>query len=99
MPAEYKDVPTARPTENPEIGYIFDEMRYLVEPTETNSQGRKGLLAACALTASFLVRAAATPVMSPPPVSEAQLAEVLVVGKQPGRILLTGIPWCGARQI
>jgi TraB/PrgY/gumN family len=44
----------------------------------------KGVLAAYALTASFLVGAAATPVVTPPPVSEAQLAEVLVVGKQPG---------------
>jgi hypothetical protein len=43
-----------------------------------------GVLAACALTASFLAGAAATPVTTQPPVSEAQLAEVLVVGKQPG---------------
>jgi hypothetical protein len=44
----------------------------------------KGVLAACALTASFFAGAAATPVMTPPPVADAQLAEVLVVGKQPG---------------
>ena len=43
----------------------------------------KGVLAACALTASSLAGAAAAPVMTLP-VSDAQLAEVLVVGKQPG---------------
>jgi TraB/PrgY/gumN family len=44
----------------------------------------KILLAACALTASSLARAAAAPAMTQPSVSDAQLAEVLVVGKQPG---------------
>lgn len=44
----------------------------------------KGVLAAWALTASSLAGVAAAPFMTQPPVSEAQLAEVLVVGKQPG---------------
>jgi TraB/PrgY/gumN family len=39
---------------------------------------------ACALTASCVAGAETTPVMTQPPASEAQLAEVLVVGKQPG---------------
>jgi hypothetical protein len=42
----------------------------------------KRLLSACALTASSL--AGAAPIMTQPPVSDAQLAEVLVVGKRPG---------------
>jgi hypothetical protein len=44
----------------------------------------KGVLAACVLTASFLAGAAAAPVTTQSPLSDAQLAEVLVVGKQPG---------------
>ena len=45
---------------------------------------RAGVLAACALTAISLAGAAATAVMTQPLASEAQLGEVLVVGKQPG---------------
>jgi hypothetical protein len=44
----------------------------------------KGLLATCALTASYLAGAGEAPVITEPPVSDAQLAEILVVGKQPG---------------
>ena len=42
------------------------------------------IVVACALTASSLAGVAAAAVMPPPPVSDALLAEVLVVGKQPG---------------
>ena len=42
------------------------------------------VLAACALTASYVAGAASSPVMAQSPQSEAQLSEVLVVGKQPG---------------
>jgi hypothetical protein len=44
----------------------------------------KGVVAACALTAGFLAGATAAPIVTQPPVSETQLAELLVVGKQPG---------------
>ena len=44
----------------------------------------KAVLAASVLTASCLAGAVAAPLMTQPPVSDAQLAEVLVVGKQPG---------------
>jgi hypothetical protein len=39
---------------------------------------------ACALTTSYLAEAAAAAAVTGPPVSDAQLAEVLVVGRQPG---------------
>ena len=44
----------------------------------------RSVLATCALAAAFLAAAAEAPAVTPPPVSDAQLAEVLVVGKQPG---------------
>jgi len=44
----------------------------------------KAVLTLFALTASKLAGADAAPLMSQPPVSDAQLAEVLVIGKQPG---------------